>query len=433
MPALALLVLYLATTSATPSVDAASASVQGWRIATSGTPWFEDVDRETLPFQYENPPLGISEAPNGHEVTHGSPGVTSFTVPAYLGASPDPRDVSIRRASALAAVLTWLSVLMMWRALLPWVGPHRAAMACVVMAIGTPVWSVAADAFWPHTITVFGAAGMTWCASRGRWFGAGLFGGLGLLGRLHFSVAVAVVGLWTGLRSRALSVTSLIAAGSVPFLFVAAAWSRWLYGQWDPAGGYSQVDAYADRAAQRSATETLTNFSGLLVSPDRGILVWSPVILVLLPALIRSWSSQPTWSRALLGGGVAYTLVQGFMSYFAGGSAFYGYRLTLELLVLGTPAFTIAAAWAGRRARAALPALSGLQVGAIAVGAVYNSLGVPIEQVWTTNSFVEILIAVPVLALPWLLCGALGVLAARFLRELRWVPGSAAQQPQQRG
>lgn len=424
-----LLGLFVLTTDDTPSVDAASASLQGWRIATSGEPWLEDVDLTDLRYDYIEPPLWIGESDHGHEVVFRSPGITAVSVLGYVGADEEPAGFRIRPAGIVAAVLTWVAVLLMWSALHPRIGRRTATGVAAVLALGTPVWSVAADAIWPHTLTVLGLAGMAWAASRERWLLAGVLGGVGLTGRLHLSLAVGVLGLGVGLARRTPRVTALVAAGSLPFLGLAALWSRWLYGQWDPAGGYPQADAYAERAASTSLVDTLVNEAGLWVSADRGFLVWTPVALLLLPALVRSWREQPDWARVMVLGGLVYTLVQGLMNDFAGGSAFYGYRLTLELLLSLTPALAFALPHAGRVARALLPAVAGLQVGATALGAVFDSPGLPLERAWTGNAFVDLLGDVPALLVPWLLCGVLGVVLARFAARR---PATGPSAPQQR-
>lgn len=424
-----LLLLYVATSGATPSVDAASASLQGWRIATTGEPWLEDLDLEALAYAPSDPPWWIGEA-SGHDVVFRSPGVTAASVLAYIGADDDPATFRITPASVLAAFLSWLAVLLLHAALRPRLDDRLALAVSLVVALGTPVWSVAADAMWPHTLTVLGLAGMAFAASRDRWLLAGVLGGLGLAGRLHLAVAVAVLGAGVGAARRRWRVPALVAAGSVPFLALCAAWSRWLYGQWDPAGGYPQVDAYADRATSESLLDTFVNEMGLLVSLDRGFLTWTPVALLLLPALVRSWRDQPDWSRVLLLAGLVYTAVQGLMNHFAGGETLYGYRLALELLLSATPALAFALPHAGTLARRLLPPVAGLQVGAIALGAIFESPGLVIEDAWTRNAFADLVWREPVLVVPWLLCGVLGLVLARALTDQP--QPSAAEQPHQR-
>jgi len=421
--AAALLVVFMVTAASSVSVDVGSANLQSWRIATAGEPWLEDVDLDELGYETSTQGIWLGTNSDGHLVVYRSPGAVAGAVPAYLLAAESPAAFSVLPASLLAALLTWLSVLLLWGAVRPRLGEAWATIAAGVLALGTPVWSVAADSFWPHTLTVLGIAGMAWAASRDRWLLVGILGGVGLCGRLHLAVAVAVVGVAMGLARRDARVTALVAAGSLPFVGLCAAWSRWLYGQWDPAGGYSQVDAYASRAVAREADMQLLNPLGLLLSPDRGLLVWTPVLLVLGLACIRSWRHQPDWSRALFLAGVTYTIVQNFMNVFHGGDNFYGYRLMLEILVCSFPLLAHSICWTGSRARRYAGGVTALMVGMIALGAVTDSPGIGQDVVWTSNAFVIELQQRPWLLPLWLLVGCAGVIAGRVVGA-RWGPPS---------
>ncbi len=123
------------------------------------------------------------------------------------------------------------------------------------------------------------------------------------------------------------------------------------------------------------------------VSADRGILVWTPVLLVLLPALVRSWRELPDWSRWLVVGGLVYTAFQARFSIFTGGDGFYGYRHGLEFLVCAAPAFALSAGRMGRVARHLVGPVLALQFAAIAVGAMSNGFFVLRTDVWVDNSF----------------------------------------------
>ena len=76
------------------------------------------------------------------------------------------------------------------------------------------------------------------------------------------------------------------------------------------------------------------------------------------------------------------------MITFTGGDNFYGYRLGIEFLVAVTPAFAFTIQYAGRVARALLPAVVALQGCAFAIGAVFNNAFLPEEQAWHDNGFI---------------------------------------------
>jgi hypothetical protein len=81
---------------------------------------------------------------------------------------------------------------------------------------------------------------------------------------------------------------------------------------------------------------------GALLSPDRGLLTVSPILLVLLFAMPRAWRSAPAWTRASAVGALLYFVVQAKLNTFTGGVHFFGYRLTLEPLALWAPLLWIA-------------------------------------------------------------------------------------------
>lgn len=423
---LALLLCAFGLTLATGKVsnDVTSSSLGSWRIAQTGTPWLEDVDWQQYKGKFG---LWIGDADNGHTVAFRSPGPVAAGVPAYVvaravgvdGYSPVP-------GSIMAVLLTTMALALLYLAIRTRLEPRVAAPAVLALALTTPVWSVSADALWTHPVTLLGIAGMAWASARERWWLVGLFGGLALWGRLHTAVIVALLGLLLGWTRRRPAITVRIGLASAAWLGAAVLWSRWMYGTWSPAGGYS-VEGYADRATETSGglSSMVVNHLGLWVAPDRGILVWTPVILVVLPALVRSWRGLPDWSRHLLVGGIVYTLIQGQLNGFSGGSGFYGYRLTLELLVCAFPALALSLPGTGPVARALIGPLLGLQFSAFVLGASFEGMILFEDRAWRENSYVHMMVEMPVLLLwPALMMG-LGALVGRVVQR-RAVPQPAA-------
>ncbi len=437
---LALAGLLLSTISTRYVVnDVLSANLGAWRIATTGMPWLDGFPLEaieTKPGQF----LWVRESLHGHQVVFRSPGAVAAGIPAYLwprGTAPE--DFSLVPASVLAVLMTLATLGLMARALLPHLG-HAATMVAVTsLALATPVWSVSADSLWPHTVTLLGIAGMAWSASRsprGSWAMVGAFGGVALWGRLHAALIVAVTGLVVALRRRQLR--PAVAAGLVSAVFLAGAtaWSRWVYGEWDPAGGYASVDVYAAKAAEGERWEQLVNLAGLWVSPGRGLLVVTPCIVLLLPALVRAWRSLPDWATALLLGGLAYSVAQGLMNVFAGGTGFYGYRLMLETLACAFPALALSAAHAGRVSRALLPGLLAAQAVAVGVGAVRDAYSVDPDEAWTSNALWWAVTDIPATGAALVLAALTATLAVRVFAPRWYRPGvevSAAEQAHERG
>ena len=158
----------------------------------------------------------------------------------------------------------------------------------------------AANGIWPHTLTILGITGMAWASSTRRWWLVGVFGGIALLGRLHVAVIVAILGLLVAWARRDPRIVLRVGVGSAAFVVVLCAWNYWVYGTWSPSAAY-ETSMFAEYARNKGF-ELAPNQLGTWFAPDRGLFVWTPVLVVLAPALVRSWRNLPDWSRALVWG-----------------------------------------------------------------------------------------------------------------------------------
>lgn len=407
---------YLATVATfRVSNDVRTTSLMSWRIAQTGSAWFDGFDYSP----WEDPGgLWIGEAANGHIAGFRSPGPVAAGVVSYLVMRLIGLDAySFAPGSVTAALLTTTALGLIFYALRTRLSAGVSGGAVLALGLTTPIWSVSADSLWTHPVTLLGIAGMAWAAARDRWWLVGLFGGVALWGRLHTVLIVAILGVAVAVVRRRPQVALQAGVVSGLGLGLALLWGKWMYGTWSPAGGYS-VSGYTERATSTSSPfDTLINHLGLWVAPDRGILVWTPVLLVLLPAVLRGWRDLPDWSRWLALGGVAYTVVQGQLNGFSGGSGFYGYRLTLELLVCIFPAYALSLAQAGRWARLAVGPLLGLQFAAISLGALGDGAILNENFVWTHNSFLALIATTPALIMWPILTMSVGVLAGQLVQR----------------
>lgn len=391
---LATYLLSIATTTVTN--DTKTAALAAWRIAETGTPYMEGSGWE----RYDSHPgwLWISTAPNGHEVASRAPGPIAAGVPAYAVSRMLGVDgFSLVPGSVTAAVLTVLALALLALTLRPRLGTRATVLSVLALGLTTPFWSVSADSLWAHPVTLLGIAGRAWACVRERWLLVGLFGGVAIWGRLHTALIVALLGVGLALLRRQPRIALVVGSVSSACLGLACLWGQWMYGTWSPAGGYS-VSGYAEAAAGRTdLVDQLVNHAGLWVAPDRGMLVWTPALLLLVPAVVRAWSGLPDWSRLLLVGGTLYALVQGQLNTFSGGQSFYGYRLMLEVLACWFPAVALAFPHARRVARALLGPVLGLQLAVFTAGAPFESGLLTEAELWTDNSFVHLATTVPVL------------------------------------
>lgn len=405
--AVSALIYLLTATYGVVSNDVTATNVLSWQLATTGTSVFTE---ETFAPLDEHPlrATWITASSDGHEVIARLPGGVVAAIPAYWMLGGD--TFSVVPGSISAAVITALSVVLFALTLQHRLPRREAALASLIFGLSTPVWSVAADAMWPHTITVLGICGMAWAASRDRWWLVGLLGGVAIWGRLHVAVIVALVGILVGIRRREVGLIVRVGLGSGALLALQSVWTRSIYGSWTPTATYGL--AVGDNPFN-SSDNPLVNQLGFWVSPDRGLLVWTPVIVLLLPALVRSWPTLPDWSRALVWGGLTYTTIQGLRNPFDGGDTFYGYRLTLELLACAAPALALASTSMGRHARRAFGPVLAFQTVVISFGAISaRRASGGVDDIWTSHTLLSEMN--PPLLLGFLAaCFALGLLGQR--------------------
>lgn len=417
--------LYTLTVNPDPSPDAWTAEFAARHIALTGDPVPDIAD---FPLLDDNiiRETWIVETADGREAVGRSPGVIAAVVPAY--ALVRPRTVSPIPGAVTAAVLSAAAVVLFFLLLRDRLGTRRSLVASGLLGLGTPVWSVSADAIWPHTLTTLGIIGAGWAADRGRWWLVGAFGGVMLWGRLHAAVVCAVLGLgvaWTRRRPEVAWRVGVVAGCSLALVSV---WTRWMYGSWDPTSGYRAGD-FADGAAGL-ALDPL-NYLGFLVSADRGLLWWCPLLLVLGPTAWRHRDELPDWSRWLAAGGAAYVLGQAVLNRFSGGDHFYGYRTSLELVVALAPALALAYPRLSPRMRRWFVPVAVLQVVVIATGAIADDLYSPVRDVWWRNAFLDALVRRPGEVLPLVaVTMALTLLVARLLHtEWAAIRGCAPPSP----
>jgi hypothetical protein len=420
-------VLYVASASqerVTINNDVSTGGIGAWRIAETGQPWLDDAQGELTSMVRDDTWVG-SNADNGRPVASRSPGVVAASVPASLIAQRvlGQDDFSPAPQAVTAALLTAAAVTLLFLALRTRLSHPRALLATVAFGCATPVWSVAANALWPHTLTILGVTGMAWASSQRRWALAGLFGGLALWGRLHATLIVAAVGLGVSVYRRQVRPVIVVGALSLLALSLASVWSLWVYGSWLPSGGYgaNPLDRAVNSSYRTAEGGYLSNLAGFLVSPGFGLLVWTPALVICVPAVVRGWRDCPDWAKSLVLGGLAYTLFQVRINTFTGGQGFYGYRHGLELLVCLTPCIAFSLHRAGRWARAMLPPLLALQFAVIALGSVFDGGFVGRERAWSANAFVLIVREAPAIGVLAVLIAAGVWLAWRSTTAQTWL------------
>jgi hypothetical protein len=284
--------------------------------------------------------------------------------------------------AALSVALVFLAVTRLER-------DGVAAAVALVYALGTSTWSVSSQGLWAHGPAALFLATALCCllyADERSWLldAAGLVAGLMVAARsITALMAGAILGyvFQRDLR-RGARALGLLAVAMTPFV----AYNLWTFGALE--GGYARMhaDFKADGWAGTWSTPLWQGLAGLLVSPSRGLFVYSPILLIAVGGLVAALRHHPRrllfgWLAAGLG---ASLLVLSKYSVWYGGASF-GPRLLTDFL----PALVMFLApswrWLERRAslKAAVTVLFIVSLGVQAIGAFYHPS--PRELDWNTS------------------------------------------------
>lgn len=271
---------------------------------------------------------------------------------------------------ALAAALAFISA----RQRLP---QGRALFLAIGLALGTGYWYMASQTLWQTETAVLGLALAVAAFAAPRdlvniraaiAIGAGL--GLAAVARPQLAplVAVLLAGTWVRAPLRtALVATAITLAFGIA---LGAANLRW-FG--DPRGAQVWLQ---DVNARIHGTRSMFvvepgGFIGLLVSPSRGLIVFSPVVLVAFAGVPRAfkegWRSPLPWCALAIAS--QYVLYGSYAVWWAGHT--YGPRYLVDVLPVAVPlaAVAMSAPRPGRVARIAAGAALAWSIGVAAIGA----------------------------------------------------------------
>jgi hypothetical protein len=370
-----LLLLYLTTIRVSAkdmSIDSISVTSSSWQLAHHGTP--------RIPVHGSYYDAWIIPSGSGHVISNREPGLIGLAAVFYR-VLPFTSSHNVAPASIAAAVVTAAAMGTLALVLRRLVPPRVALLAALAAGTATSTWSVSSTALWPHgPDQLYLAAAMLAMASA-RYARAGVAFAFAVISRPPLAIVAAVVGLWHSCVRRsprpALVIGLLTACGLVGFLIYSHAfWGGGLQSQYTAAssaevGDGDFVGTFFD-VHPGALLGFVVNVIGMLVSPGRGVLIYSPFLLVLLPGLRAAWRESPHWVRSAAVGGLVYLGVQLKANYFAGGAHFYSYRYPLEPLTLLAPLLLMCwqhhASQTARR-RAALAALLVVSIALQAVGA----------------------------------------------------------------
>jgi len=326
-------------------------------------------DYDEFPFLYEREPLGEHIAWSGSAVRPDPSGqrLLSFTglgvkvlaTPATLLLWPwtgTSSEISVLRVNQVTVVLSCIAVLwLILAALRAWTGVQPPPWLLPALFFGTVLWPQSRQTLWSNQAAMLGIVAVLLIAvtvrdrKRGVGPGAGALLGLGLglaiLSRpsaLLLLLPILVALAWERRHSLRSWLPALVL---VALPFAAATLHDNLVhtgSAWTPPFAVIAADIARVHGTGEGALSgnPAIGLAGLLFSPSRGLLVFSPWLLVLVPGLRRSLSSRDPFRLALLVGIVCTLLVNaGYADWWGGDS--WGPRRLQELLpalmLLGFP------------------------------------------------------------------------------------------------
>ncbi len=295
-----------------------------------------------------------------------------YVAPAWwlAHAGVDYDDVRARVVAAVmervsAAALTALSASVLFLALCRLTRWRAALGLTLLYALGTSTWSIASQAMWPHALAELCLA--TLCLilldanpSRRGLALAGLVAALAVANRPQALVFAGVAAAFVAVRRRA----DLLAFLAAPLALGAAVAAYNLAIFSALAGGYGGLRAFDAPLA--------AGLAGLLISPNRGLLVFTPVLAFSLWGALRVWrvAEAPPWLRWLtIGVGLHLLVHAAFREWWAGYT--YGPRYLTDVL----PALVLFLVY-GLLPYWRRPALRVLAVTLAAYGVIVQGIGV---------------------------------------------------------
>jgi hypothetical protein len=272
------------------NADSIAAAWPAWALVHHGTLHLEHVAH--LPI---NP--WFMRGAHGHLVSSRMPGVSLISVPMQVvfgWTRLDPMAPSVATASVVAAAAAANMTLVLRR-----ISNARVALVGgLVLAAGTCLWTVAGAELWAHGPDALWLSAILLAVTRSRFWLAGFFGTAAVLTRPHLVVAIMCIGLAVAIGRR--TVRPLIAVGlpAAMGLVGVIAYNWYLFGTATlSAGSYSYAGTTVIRGTGSTFGSSLHAWSdsaaGMLVSPSRGLLAYTPIVLVALFALRSSWRELP--------------------------------------------------------------------------------------------------------------------------------------------
>jgi len=280
---------------------------------------------------------------DGIYVSMYGPGAGLAALPAMgllgsIGGDPARRPrVLWYAAKGVASILVVGAGALLFLTALAFTTRERSLLLALAYGLGTSAWSTSSQTLWQHGPNVFFLALGTYFLSRlgpGRSAAAwsGLAYACAVTCRPNSGLLLVAVGIYLLITHRR-HVLAYAAAATPPLLFLAA-FNAYHFGSPLRFGQTLRGEAEAQTIAGFSGpwqTPLLEGLAGHLVSPSRGLLVFSPFLVFALWGVVSIWRNRTYASLRPLTIAVAGILLLSSKWYYWWGGWSFGYRLIVDL------------------------------------------------------------------------------------------------------
>lgn len=245
-------------------------------------------------------------------------------------------------AKTAASILVALAVAIGYLTARRRVSRTRALLIAIGLGLGTGLWSSVSQTLWQTETSVLGFAIAVFALTddeEARWPRDVVLLGVGLLmagaarSQLAPAIAVLLAGAWIRWGARSLYAAAIIVAGVIPLIVINLRW----FGH--PLGSLPLLQQVNSELHGTGATFGFhpEAWAGLLVSPSRGIFVFSPIVLVAVvgvrAAVAQGWRSPLVWCAAAMA--AQYAMYSTYAVWWGGHT--FGPRYMLDILPIGVP------------------------------------------------------------------------------------------------
>ena len=254
--------------------------------------------------------------------------VPVYALPVWAGWINEPKD-TYYAARIAAGILTTLAMALFYWLCVEWMTPWKAAVLTLALGLGSGMWTTVSQGLWQHTASIPFLCGALWLLVRGEqndrivpW--AGLLLSTATIARYNNVTTLAILAFFVLMRHR---------RRFIPFVLLAELPLLWLLFYNALILGSPFDLSYGAGVATGWTAIWWQGLAGLLVSPAKGLLVFSPFLLLALIESARSVRRLGTLFFYVALASWIFTLVMSSWWGWYGGWS-YGNRMLTDTLPL---------------------------------------------------------------------------------------------------